>query len=395
MRRFVVRRRAIGRMRLSIGRSRAGITLLLCPALSGCGAAGDVPSASVTTPPVITVAPSSRIVPINSSWTFVVAATGASLRYQWRRNGQPITGATTAQYTVRPTTMTDGGPLDVVVSNTTGSVTTPAVELRVVTENGPWRTGLRIATSSSPTAFSGFTSWVPQAGVASLAALPGGRVIGVFQWFPFDDLASFDRVSVVFSSDSGRTWSAPRRIVIQGFPDTLQRPFDPTITVTADGRLRLFYTSSRTDGGRISGVNGFYSAISSDGVTYTFEPGARFVTTRSTVDCAVVRWNNQWHLVSPIGAPDEGGHHAISTDGLTFSRLPDISTRGTPFNVLGNLTIVNGAMRFYGTSPQGIWYADYGASGRWNAPTLLNGVMGGDPAVVEAAPGRWLMVVTQ
>ena len=370
-------------------------TLLLCTTLWACASAADVSSAPATSPPVITSAPAARVVPINSSWTFAVVASGAGVRYQWRRNAQPIAGATSAQYTVRPTAMTDGGPIDVVVSNTAGSVTTPAVDLRVVTENGPWRNGLRIAASSSPTAFGGFTSWVPQAGVVSLAALPGGRVIGVFQWFPFDDLESFDRVAVVFSADSGRTWSAPRRIVVQGFPDTLQRPFDPTITVTADGRLRLYYTSSRVDGGRVSGTNGFYSAISTDGVTYTFEPGARFMTSRSTVDCAVVRWNSQWHLVSPVGAPDEGGYHAVSSDGLTFTRLPDITTRGTPFNVLGNLTIVNGAMRFYGSSPQGVWYADYATTSGWNAPTLLNGVMGGDPAIVEAAPGRWLLVVTQ
>lgn len=368
---------------------------LLCLVCSACGAPTGSATALVTAPPVITAPPASRVVPINSSWTFTVVASGTAVRYQWRRNAQPIAGATAAQYTVRPTAMTDGGTLDVVVSNAVGSITTPPVELRVITESGPWRNGLRLATSSSPTAFSGFATWVPQAGVASLAALPGGRVIGVFQWFPFDDLDAFDRVAVVFSSDSGRTWSAPRRIVVQGFPDTLQRPFDPTITVTADGRLRLYYTSSRTDGGKISGTNGFYSAISSDGVTYTFEPGARFMTTRNTVDCAAVRWNNQWHLVAPIGAPDEGGYHAISTDGLTFTRLPDIATRGTTFNVLGNLTIVNGAMRFYGSSPQGVWYADYAASTGWNAPMTLNGVMGGDPAIVEAAPGRWLMVVTQ
>lgn len=368
---------------------------LLCTMLSACASATDVSGATDAVPPVVVTTPAARVVPINSSWTFAVGASGTALRYQWRRNAQPIAGATSAQYTVRPTAMTDGGALDVVISNTAGSVTTPAVDLRVVTENGPWRTGLRIAASSSPTAFGGFTSWVPQAGVASLAALPGGRVVGVFQWFPFDDLASFDRVAVVFSADSGRTWSTPRRIVMQGFPDTLQRPFDPTITVTADGRFRLYYTSSRSDGGRISGPNGFYSAISTDGVTYTFEPGARFMTTRSTVDCAVVRWNGQWHLVSPVGAPDEGGYHAVSGDGLAFTRLPDIVTRGTPFNVLGNLTIVNGALRFYGSSPQGVWYADYTSASGWNTPAVLSGVMGGDPAVVEAAPGRWLLVTTQ
>lgn len=361
----------------------------------GCGPASEPSAAPATVPPTITAAPASRIVPVNSAWEFVVVADGQALTYQWRRNGQAISGATASRYTFRPLTMSDGGQLDVVVRNAAGAVTTPPVEARVVTEAGPWRNDLRIATSGSPLTFTGFTVWVRQAGVPSLSVLPDGRLIGVFQWFPFDDLEAFDRVAVVFSSDSGRTWTSPRRIAVQGFPDTLQRPFDPTITVAPDGRLRLYFTSSRVERGAPSGILGFFSASSSDGVTYTFEPGARFVASRSTVDCAVAHWNGQWHLVSPIGAPTEGAYHAVSTDGLTFSRLPDIGARGSNASFIGNLTVVDGVLRFYGSSLQGVWITDYSAALGWTASTVLPGVAGGDPAVIQAAPARWLMVFTQ
>jgi hypothetical protein len=348
-----------------------------------------------TTPPVITRPPAARVVPVNSAHEFSVEATGEGLAYQWRRNGTPIPGATAARHTFRPSAMTDGGALDVVVSNGAGLVTSPAVTVRVVTEQGPWRNDLRLAVGPSPNAFGPFATWVRQAGVSSLARLPDGRLVGAFQWFPFDDLAAFDRVAVVFSSDSGRTWTAPRAIVVTGFPDTLQRPFDPTITVTERGQLRVYFTSGRVVNGQPSGTLGFYSAISSDGVTYAWEPGVRFMTARSAVDCAVVRWNGAWHLVAPLGVPAEGAYHAVSEDGLTFTRRPDLPGMGPSFTFVGNLAVVGSALRFYAGSMQGVWFAELHPDGRWGAPTVLAGVMGGDPAVVEAAPGRWLLVNTQ
>jgi hypothetical protein len=291
--------------------------------------------------------------------------------------------------------MTDGGTLDVVVSNGAGQVTSAPATVRVVTEQGPWRNDQRIAIGSSATSFGTFTVWVPQAGVSSLARLPDGRLVGTFQWFPFTDLAAFDRVAVVFSSDSGRSWSAPRPILVTGFPDTLQRPFDPTITVTERGQLRVYFTTGRTVNGQPTGTLGFSSAISTDGVTYTWEPGMRFVTTRSTVDCAVVRWNGAWHLVSPVGSPAEGAYHAVSDDGLTFTRLPDIPGAGASFNFIGNLAVVGSALRFYGGSNQGVWYTEYAPARGWGVPVVLTGIGGGDPAVIEAVPGRWLLVTTQ
>jgi Ig-like domain-containing protein len=64
---------------------------------------------------------------------FTVRATGtAPLRYQWRKNGVNITGATSASYTTPPTTAADNGSLfSVVVSNSGGSVTSNNATLTV------------------------------------------------------------------------------------------------------------------------------------------------------------------------------------------------------------------------------------------------------------------------
>ena len=364
---------------------------------TGAGASPSAPGLSTDVPrepPVITTSPVSRIVPVDSAAEFTVIAAGSGLTYQWRRNAVPISGATQSRYTVRPIAMSDGGVLDVVVANSVGQNTSTPATVRVVSEQGPWRNDQRIAFGTSATSFGPFAIWVRQAGVASLAWLPDGRMIGVFQWFPFDDLAAFDRVAVVFSTDSGRSWSVPRPIVLTGFPDTLQRPFDPTITVTEGGQLRVYFTTGRTVNGQPTGNLGFSSAISSDGMRYAWEPGMRFQPARSTVDPAVVRWNGAWHLVSPIGTPAEGAYHAVSADGLTFTRLEDIPGRSGVASFIGNLVVVGTALRFYGGSNQGLWFTEYGASRGWGAPTVLAGIGGGNPASAEAAPGRWLLVAT-
>jgi hypothetical protein len=103
----------------------------------------------------------------------------------------------------------------------------------------------------------------------------------------------------------------------------------------------------------------------------------------------VLRWNGQWHLTAPIGAPQEGAYHAVSADGLTFTRVADIPSTAT-VNWTGNLVAVGSTLRFYG-SP--LWYAATTDGATWGTPRSL-GVTGGDPAVVEAEPGRWLIVYT-
>lgn len=361
--------------------------LLAASACAGAGPSGP------TEPPVVTADPAPRVVPLGTSWTFTVAASGSGLRYQWRRGGLAVPGATASAWTFRPASLGEGGSLDVVVSNAAGADTSAAVEVRVVTAQGPWTRGLLLASGAGPDAWGAFSPFVGQAGVPSLARLPGGRIIAAFQWFPYEDPTAFDRVAVALSDDGGRSWTAPRPIVLRDLPAGHQRPFDPTVTVTAGGQVRLYFTSSPPFSPGVSPANGFYSALSADGVEYAFESGVRFFPGRATVDCAALLWRGRWHLVSPVGAPQEGAYHAVSDDGLAFVRAADIPSDAVA-NWTGNLVAVGEELRFYGTSSQGVWYAASSDGFSWRPPVFLTGVRGGDPAVVEAAPGRWLMVVT-
>jgi hypothetical protein len=108
-------------------------------------AAGNTPSVTVTltvnpaiVTPTITLQPNDQSVAAGQTATFTVAATGtAPLSYQWKQNGAPISGATSASYTTPVTTTADNGStFQVVVSNAAGSVPSNLATL-AVTSGGP------------------------------------------------------------------------------------------------------------------------------------------------------------------------------------------------------------------------------------------------------------------
>ncbi|MFC1586652.1 immunoglobulin domain-containing protein, partial [Fibrobacterota bacterium] len=83
--------------------------------------------------PVITVQPAGQVVTEGQTASFGVTATSSvAMTYQWRKNGTPIAGATSAGYTTPASTLPDNGAqYDVVVTNSSGSVTSNAAMLTV------------------------------------------------------------------------------------------------------------------------------------------------------------------------------------------------------------------------------------------------------------------------
>ena len=101
---------------------------------NACGSVtSDTVRVTVKERPRITQQPlASLTVCVGQSVTLRVTATGTGLRYQWRRNGTPIPGATQSSYTIAAVQPADSGIYDVVVS---GECEPPAystqTELRV------------------------------------------------------------------------------------------------------------------------------------------------------------------------------------------------------------------------------------------------------------------------
>jgi hypothetical protein len=271
---------------------------------------------------------------------------------------------------------------------------------------GPWDNDvivIRIGTDGGSERLGAFE----RAGVPTAARLQDGRLLAAYQAFPADDDRTFDRVAVRFSSDEGRTWTAPAPIAVDGMEAGLARPFDPTLVPLPDGRVRLYFTSNRNAANQ-RGIPAIYSAISSDAIHYVFEPGLRFaVDGRVAIDCAVALHEGVFHLIVPDNgtlddlaaadarsAPPRGGmaYHAISRDGLIFERLADVNLTGGD-RWLGNLVSDGGRLVFFGTGA-GPWPVSGSDGVNWERTAPRASIAGADPGAVRLKDGSWLVIAT-
>jgi hypothetical protein len=272
---------------------------------------------------------------------------------------------------------------------------------------GPWDNDVlvyRLPSNGRPEKLATFE----RAGVPTVARLKDGPLIAAFQNFPADDNRNFDRVAVRFSNDEGRTWTKPEPIVVAGMEPGLARPFDPTLVSLPDGRVRLYFTSNRNRDFRLSTPE-IYSAISTNGIHYVFEPGVRFaVEGRIVIDCAAALHHGMFHLIVPDNgdAPDfterprrgqeppgGNGYHAVSRDGLKFERAADVKLSSTRSRWLGNLQSDGDRLVFFGTGP-GTWPATSKDGNSWQPAENPVAVPGADPGAVKLRDGSWLLVVT-
>ncbi|MBX7041646.1 MAG: hypothetical protein K1X85_01985 [Ignavibacteria bacterium] len=255
----------------------------------------------------------------------------------------------------------------------------------------PWRRPLKICRSADGTSFGNIQTFQDSSGVPCLLKLPSGVLVSAFQWFrqPVGSI-TWDRVAVKFSSDNGLTWTSPQPVTVNGLPQNFQRPFDPTLANTDDGRIRLYFSSGLTMFADTS-VN-TYSAVSYDGVNYTMDEGVRFgMPDKPVIDPAVIRFRGLWHLANPITA-GTGAYHNISQDGVNFTRVQDIPSDQT-HSWIGNYMIADtNELRFYG-SGSGIWFSSSPNGGVWSSFTPVN-VQGGDPAVIRLSAEDYIMIYT-
>jgi hypothetical protein len=89
-------------------------------------------ASAVVAPPTISTSPTSRSVEVGQPATFnVVATSTVAISYQWLKAGAALDGATGSSFSIASVAPTDAGNYSVVVSNSAGSVTSPAATLTV------------------------------------------------------------------------------------------------------------------------------------------------------------------------------------------------------------------------------------------------------------------------
>ena len=84
-----------------------------------------------TVAPAITTQPVNQSVNAGATATFSVVASGSPTGYQWRKDGSPIAGATTATLTLTNVTAANAGVYSVAVSNSAGTVSSGNATLTV------------------------------------------------------------------------------------------------------------------------------------------------------------------------------------------------------------------------------------------------------------------------
>jgi hypothetical protein len=251
-----------------------------------------------------------------------------------------------------------------------------------------------------------------RAGVPTVARMNDGRLIAAHQHFPENDEPNFDKVAVHFSSDEGRTWTPPQIIQMDGLPEGMRFPFDPTLVPLPDGRIRLYFTSVR--GRRVDEQPpAIYSGISTNGVHYLFEPGVRFgIEGRLVIDCAVVLHKGVFHLYGPNNGTarrrgpepererEDGprigeAYYATSPDGLNFTRRDDVKIDGRR-RWLGSAQSDGKKITFYGTGeqPGGVWMAASEDGAKWQLGEQQARLPGADPGAVTLRDGTLLIVAT-
>ncbi len=92
----------------------------------------QVSSTPVPPAPRITAQPANTTATLGSAAILTVTAAGEGLVYQWFKDGALLAGATNAALTIARAALSDAGNYTVVVSNTSGSVTSAAAVLTVV-----------------------------------------------------------------------------------------------------------------------------------------------------------------------------------------------------------------------------------------------------------------------
>lgn len=288
--------------------------------------------------PAITTQPAPVSVAVGKTATFTVTATGtATLKYQWRRNGTNISGATARTYTSPVTTTADNGAkFQVYITNSYGAITSKSALLTVTSPS--------LSITTQPTAQ---TVTAPAAATFSVTAT-GSNLS--YQWKK-NGVAISGATSAAYttpattSSDSGASFlvtvsngvtsinsqsalltvNTPLSITSQPVAQTVAAPAAATFSVTATGS-NLSYQWKK-NGAAIAGATG---ASYTTPATTSADNGASFLVTISNGVTSISSQNALLTVTSSaFGITRQPqSQTAIAPEGATFTVVASGSNLG-------------------------------------------------------------------
>lgn len=248
-----------------------------------------------------------------------------------------------------------------VPSSTTTSLSTPVSKKPSTTAPSSGAAGLLnhdvyLSFSDDPSAFPAGTLVTESASVPDVLvcstdseACNKGELL-IYFVDPINETDSMEGVSVIRSTDEGKTWSERTSISIAG---KLNKgpAVDPSVVQLSDGSIRMYYYGpDKPFGGEPAAqeeTRNVYSALSTDGVTFAADEGIRLSAVNLT-DPEVIQMGSTWFMYYSVGT---NSGVASGTDGLTFTDHGEIANQvgGVP----GALALEDG-VRVYGCSRQGV-----------------------------------------
>jgi hypothetical protein len=219
----------------------------------------NIAVSAVAAAPVITTQPVSQSVMLGQTATFsVVAAGGGTLTYQWKKNGTPITGATSSSYTTPATTASDNGSaFTVAVTDSTGSTNSSAATLTVNT------VATTLLLNLSPSVLSFGNVVVASSSTKTVTLSNPGT----------------SNISISSTSISGAGFSVsgvPSGTILKGGQTaTLSVAFSPAATGTVAGSVTIFSTATNSTATII--LSGSGTAVIQHSVTLSWSPSSSSV----------------------------------------------------------------------------------------------------------------------
>ena len=327
-------------------------------------ATSSAASLTVTMAPAITTQPAAQTVIAGQTATFTVQATGsAPLRYQWKKGGTNIDGATSSSYTTPATSLADSGAVySVEVINDLGKVTSNDASLTVT---------VAPVITTQPAAQSVLTGQP-----ASFSVEATGTETLTYQWWRGETMidgatTSTYRIAATVNGDDGAVFKvvvtnsagkatstsatltvAPVRITTQPAAQTVDYGQTASFSVTAEGSGTLTFQWKK-GGNNISGAT---SSTYTTPVTALADSGAVFtvVVTNSlggtaTSNSATLTVNRYSLVAKTGGFYDKTECVKDLSTGLVWEGKPASGTRGT-WNTYTNYDSTTSAQKWDGTT---------------------------------------------